>query len=85
MRKTSLGVPLGHMPEYGDRFPLLFMEDNSEGGWRAAALLISESCMLRHINELSDKLGWWRKVRDDEIVSKWKTEALAMDWASYRK
>jgi uncharacterized cysteine cluster protein YcgN (CxxCxxCC family) len=48
-------------------------------------LLIRESCMLKLINELSDKPEWWRKVRDDEISSKWKKEALEMDWTSYRK
>ncbi|KAH7142168.1 hypothetical protein EDB81DRAFT_723437 [Dactylonectria macrodidyma] len=82
--KPGLGFPLGHMPKKGERFPLLFMEDNYENGWRAATLLIRESCMLKLINELSDKPEWWRKVRDDEIASRWKKEALAMDWTSYR-
>ncbi|EWZ49067.1 hypothetical protein FOZG_00037 [Fusarium oxysporum Fo47] len=43
------------------------------------------SCMLKLINELSDKPEWWRKVKDEAISSKWKKEALEMDWTSYRK
>ncbi|EMT73475.1 hypothetical protein FOC4_g10000837 [Fusarium odoratissimum] len=85
IRKPGLGLPLGHMPDQKDRFPLLFMEDNYENGWRAATLLIRESCMLKLINELSDKPEWWRKVKDEAISSKWKKEALEMDWTSYRK
>ncbi|KAF5250811.1 hypothetical protein FANTH_4083 [Fusarium anthophilum] len=84
-RKPGLGLPLGHMPDQEDRFPLLFMEDNYSNGWRAATLLIRESCMLKLINELSDKPQWWRKVKDEAISSKWKKEALEMDWTSYRK
>ncbi|RBA11058.1 hypothetical protein FPRO05_04231 [Fusarium proliferatum] len=85
VRKPGLGLPLGHMPDQEDRFPLLFMEDNYENGWRAATLLIRESCMLKLVNELSDKPEWWRKVQDEAISSKWKKEALEMDWTSYRK
>ncbi|KAF5620621.1 uncharacterized protein FTJAE_11614 [Fusarium tjaetaba] len=85
IRKPGLGLPLGHMPDQEDRFPLLFMEDNYENGWRAATLLIRETCMLKLVNELSDKPEWWRKVKDEAISSKWKKEALEMNWTSYRK
>ncbi|KAF5660946.1 hypothetical protein FCIRC_11999 [Fusarium circinatum] len=85
IRKPGLGLPLGHMPDQKNRFPLLFMEDNYKNGWRSATLLIRESCMLKLINELSDKPEWWRKIKDEAISSKWKKEALEMDWTSYRK
>ncbi|KAM0486638.1 hypothetical protein ACHAP7_002441 [Fusarium lateritium] len=85
VRKPGLGLRLGHMPKKENRFPLLFMEDNYENGWRAATLLIRESCMLKLMDTLSDKPDWWLKVRDDEIANKWKEEALAMDWKLYRE
>lgn len=61
------------------------MEDNYENGWRAATLLIRESCMLKLVDTLSDKSDWWLKVRDPKIANKWKEEALAMDWKLYRQ
>ncbi|CAJ0552092.1 Ff.00g060710.m01.CDS01 [Fusarium sp. VM40] len=85
VRKPGLGLQLGHMPKEGSRFPLLFMEHNYENGWRAATLLIRESCMLKLVDTLSDKPDWWLKVRDSDIANKWKQEALAMDWKLYRE
>lgn len=85
VRKPGLGLQLGHMPKEGSRFPLLFMEHNYENGWRAATLLIRESCMLKLVDTLSDKPDWWLKVRDPDITNKWKQEALAMDWKLYRE
>lgn len=51
--------------------------------WEAVTLLVRECCMLRVVNELSDKPQWWLKVKDDSIAAKWKSEALTIDWASY--
>ncbi|KAI8299150.1 hypothetical protein K4K61_010911 [Colletotrichum sp. SAR11_59] len=85
VRKPGFGLPLGHMPDAEDRFPLLYMDDRWGGGWRAATLLIRECCMMKFINALSDKPEWWRKVQDDEIAGKWKKEALSMDWTLYLK
>ncbi|KAI8265680.1 hypothetical protein K4K56_005051 [Colletotrichum sp. SAR 10_98] len=85
LRKPGFGLPLGHMPDAENRFPLLYMDDRWGGGWRAATLLIRECCMMKFINALSDKPEWWRKVQDDEIAGKWKKEALGMDWTLYLK
>ncbi|KAF4887029.1 hypothetical protein CGCF415_v014998 [Colletotrichum fructicola] len=85
IRKPGFGLPLGHMPDAENRFPLLYMDDRWGGGWRAATLLIRECCMMKFINALSDKPEWWRKVQDDEIAGKWKKEALSMDWTLYLK
>ncbi|KAI8168177.1 hypothetical protein K4K49_005095 [Colletotrichum sp. SAR 10_70] len=85
LRKPGFGLPLGHMPDAENRFPLLYMDDRWGGGWRAATLLIRECCMMKFINALSDKPEWWRKVQDDEIAGKWKKEALSMDWTLYLK
>ncbi|KXH59522.1 hypothetical protein CSAL01_09627, partial [Colletotrichum salicis] len=60
------------------KFPVLFL-----GEWEAVTLLVREYCMLRVVNELSDKPQWWLKVNDDSIAAKWKSEALEIDWASY--
>lgn len=79
MRKPGLELPLGYMPEPKHRFPLLFIEDNYEEGWRAATLTIRESYMLKLVDKLSDKPEWGRKVRDHDIASKWKQEALEID------
>lgn len=40
--------------------------------------------MLKLMEELTNKPEWWLKVRDPKISSKWKAEALAMDWEAYR-
>lgn len=73
-------------PGFG--LPLSYMTDRDigdEGVWKAATLLNREACMLKFLNELSDKPEWWKKVKNDEIAAKWKKEALETNWASYLK
>lgn len=41
--------------------------------------------MMKVVEELTNKPGWWLKVHDPEITEKWKKEALEMDWPSYRR
>lgn len=53
--------------------------------WAAATLLIREVCMLRVVEDLTNKPEWWRKVRDPDVAARWKAEALAMDWPAYRE
>ncbi|KAL3599972.1 hypothetical protein FPOAC2_04201 [Fusarium poae] len=65
------------------RFPLLFLNDDYGDGWEAPALLIRECCMLKFMDELTDKPQWWLKMNDEVIVARWKKEALDMDWKSY--
>ena len=52
--------------------------------WSAATLLIREVCMLKVIEDLTNKPEWWLKVRDADIAARWKAEALALDWPAYR-
>ncbi|KAF5681277.1 hypothetical protein FHETE_66 [Fusarium heterosporum] len=85
IRKPGFGLPLGYMPDEADRFPLLFLNDDCGDGWEAPALLIRECCMLKFMDELTDKPRWWLKINDEEIVARWKKEVLAMDWKSYLK
>ena len=62
------------------------------GRCRRSLLTLREITMTRLMNSLTDKEDWHRKVFDDAIASKWKSEALAtpgvdmsekmVDWVS---
>lgn len=39
--------------------------------------------MLFFVDQISDKSDWTRKIRDEEIVAKWKQEAKDMDWSKF--
>ncbi|KAM0294441.1 hypothetical protein ACHAPM_011250 [Fusarium culmorum] len=82
VRKPGFGLPLGHMPDEEDRFPLLFLNDDFGDGWEAPVLLIRECCMLKFMDELTNKPRWWLKINDEQIIAKWKKEALDTDWES---
>ncbi|KAK1623409.1 hypothetical protein BDP81DRAFT_475680 [Colletotrichum phormii] len=41
-------------------------------------------CMLKFMEDITNKPEWWRKVRDPVVSAKWKEEVLALDWAAYR-
>ncbi|KAJ3480275.1 hypothetical protein NLG97_g8112 [Lecanicillium saksenae] len=69
--KTDLGAAV---------FPRLAFRRDGETNWKANTLLHREVCMLRVLEELTNKPEWWLKVKDDEIAAKWKTEVLQMDW-----
>lgn len=44
--------------------------------WQANPLTVRERMMIGLMATLKDKLGWERKVFDENIVRKWRTEAL---------
>ncbi|KAF2474944.1 uncharacterized protein BDR25DRAFT_280572 [Lindgomyces ingoldianus] len=48
--------------------------------WNHDVITIRERCMLHFINQITDKPEWNRKVHDEEIVAKWKKEAMELDW-----
>ncbi|KAM3514696.1 hypothetical protein MY11210_001667 [Beauveria gryllotalpidicola] len=80
-RRPGFGLTLdSHTDDDSDVFPRLSFDDEGNASWRAHTLLIREVCMLRVVEELTNKPEWWRKVKDDEIAAKWKTEILQMDW-----
>ena len=84
MKLPGYGRPVGIVPS--DVFPMLFAHNGDDNNvWKAATLLIREVCMLRLVEELTNKPEWWRKVRDPAIAARWKAEALAFDWAAYRE
>ena len=43
-------------------------------------MTLRERCMLTFVNSITDKPDWNRKVFEEEILTKWKVEALEMDW-----
>jgi hypothetical protein len=49
--------------------------------WTHDVLTIRERCMLYVIDRLTDKVEWERKVNDEEVVAKWRQEAMELDWA----
>ncbi|KAK1523930.1 uncharacterized protein CCOS01_09017 [Colletotrichum costaricense] len=82
IRLPGYGLPLNYLPDKRDRFPVL-MEDTNKS-WKASTLLIREVCMLKFMEDITNKPEWWRKVRDPVISAKWKKEVQTLDWAAYR-
>lgn len=61
---------------------LLGLEDED---WEAVTLTNREVCMLKFIEDITNKPSWWKKVRDPRIAKKWKEEVVKMPWTQYRK
>lgn len=53
--------------------------------WKATTLLIREVCMLKFMEDITNKPEWWRKVYDPNIAARWKHEVLSLNWVEYRK
>lgn len=83
LKKPGLGLPLDYMPEKGKHFPILVGYLDEGHNWHAATLLIREACMLKVMEDLTNKPEWWVKVYNEVIIAKWRTEALVMDWTAY--
>ncbi|KAF2802928.1 uncharacterized protein BDZ99DRAFT_468593 [Mytilinidion resinicola] len=49
---------------------------NAISDWAADCMTVRERSMLAMVNQITDKPEWARKVFDEEIVAKWRTEAL---------
>ncbi|KAL0573725.1 hypothetical protein V5O48_008221, partial [Marasmius crinis-equi] len=47
--------------------------------WSAANIPVREQTMIAMINEITDKPEWDRKVNDETIVAKWRSEALGKE------
>ncbi|KAJ3498003.1 hypothetical protein NLG97_g1461 [Lecanicillium saksenae] len=82
LRRPGHGLPLSYLPRSEQRFPVLFKPDG-ERGWQAATLTRREVCMLKLMEDITNKPEWWTKIRNPEIAAKWKAEAVELDWASY--
>ncbi|PHH70795.1 hypothetical protein CDD80_5721 [Ophiocordyceps camponoti-rufipedis] len=79
----GFGLPADYFPEEDEHFPMLFGSEDRD--WAAVTLTLREMCMLRFVEEISNKPEWWIKVFDPEISGRWKAEALAMKWTKYRR
>ncbi|KAL7945789.1 hypothetical protein V8C42DRAFT_352787 [Trichoderma barbatum] len=75
------GYPLDRMPR--GRFPVIATNRGIE--WTAGPLFIRELCMLKVVEEVTNKPGWWDNVRDTNIAYKWKKEILGLEWSNYLK
>lgn len=77
------GHPLEWMPARKDRFPVAITNEGLE--WTAEALLLRELCMIKVVEEITNKPDWWKNVRNAHIAKSWKREILALDWSKYMK
>ncbi len=90
----GLRLPIDFMPPRDKHFPVLVglgtrdsygIPPSKDWDYRAVTLLLREACMLKLMEELSNKPEWWAKVHNEDIVAKWKAEALAMDWDAFHQ
>lgn len=79
----GFGQPLEWMPAYNKRFPVTITNEGLE--WTARALLIRELCMLKVIEEITEKPDWSNNVRNGHVTTSWKKEVLALDWSKHIK
>lgn len=78
------GLPLTHKINW-DADRLSFLYGLGENDWGARTLTNREVCMLKFIEDITNKPEWWLKVRNPEIVAKWKEEVLRMPWSEYQR
>ncbi|RDA92039.1 hypothetical protein CP533_0984 [Ophiocordyceps camponoti-saundersi (nom. inval.)] len=83
LKLPGYGLPLGYLPPSTSRFPVLMGIRKKD--WAAKTLLVREVCMLKFMEDITNKPEWWRKVRDEQISAKWKAEAQRLDWSQYRR
>jgi hypothetical protein len=98
IKRPGFGLPLNYMM-VEEPFPVVAGEQDSIKEWSAATLTVRETCMLKVIEDLTNKPEWWLKVKakdeekdkdkdkdeeDEEIADKWMKEAMQMPWEDYR-
>ena len=67
----GFGLPVNYWPD--DWFPTAAMD------WSGTILTVRELNMMAIMDKITDKPDWDRKVFDDNIVHKWRQEALAIE------
>ncbi|KAL7957747.1 hypothetical protein V8C34DRAFT_324929 [Trichoderma compactum] len=80
IRLPGYGYPPDKMPRCGF-FPVIAKDGVVE--WTSGPLFIKELCILKVIEEITNKPGWLDHVRDTHITDEWKKEMLALDWSDY--
>lgn len=74
----GLGLPLREVVNHDAElcFPIGAHPNNR--GSECDFMFVRELAMMDVMDKLTDKADWHEKVFDDEIVEKWRTEALAI-------
>jgi hypothetical protein len=77
----GVNLPLRHLQQEGEPGKDFYRVASFEGIRDATSELIQarEVAMMLLMDRLTDKPNWHEKVFDEEIVAKWREEALAMD------
>lgn len=78
----GLSVRYDHTCDFG-HYPIGAHE--SCLGSESDMLLIRELAMMSIMDRLSDKEDWHKKVFDEDIISRWRAEALAISDAEFRR
>jgi hypothetical protein len=71
----GLGLPLRHYPQENYGLYPMGTHGNCYGG-DSNILPVREVAMMIIMDKLMDKENWHKKVFDDEIIAKWRKEAL---------
>lgn len=77
----GLGLPQNYRPPGKDVFPSLVDWEP----WTAVTLTVRERCMLKFIEDITNKPEWWVKVQDPEISARWAREVLEMPWTEFHQ
>lgn len=80
LKRPGFGLPLEHLPPWtrpgpdqktkNTRFPHAIADF-----FATAGVSLREQRMLDFINQVTDKPKWWEKIRDENIVLRWRVEA----------
>jgi hypothetical protein len=73
----GLGLPLRNWEWQGYKFYPIGSHHNCYGS-ETEVIPVRELAMMDVMEKLTDKVDWHKKVFDDDIVSKWRKEALAI-------
>ncbi len=71
----GLGLPLRHFPQANYGLYPMGTHENCYGS-ASNILPVREVAMMIIMDRLMDKSDWQKKVFDDEIIAKWRKEAL---------
>ncbi|KAF5656133.1 WD40 repeat 2 [Fusarium heterosporum] len=82
VKLPGFGIPLSFLPDDKCHFPMVLGIDSD---FKANTLTNRELCMLRFMEEITNKPDWWIKVHDEFITTRWKAEVLKIDWHYYLK
>ncbi|KAJ7226606.1 hypothetical protein C8J57DRAFT_1389174 [Mycena rebaudengoi] len=74
--RPGFGLPVNFKPNSG-QYKAGLMYPNAVLDWCPDSMTVRERNMLELMNRLTDKTEWERKIFDERIVEKWRTEAVA--------